>query len=295
MNALIALFSPAALGSRVPARIPALATAAALALSVLPLMGCEAQSPASGGTNTASPNTNPLEEPTLIGRVIDSATGKPLAGVVIYGHYATSNGTLAGGSKFGEFVKSFEAQTDAEGVFRIEGFVLPKAASGERRGKYPMIGIFKPGYDSVVDGLNSISLWRPKNGQVLQPVKITGERRQVYDWRHEPYALKPISGERDRYEALDFAKMPIFFNGECGWEAYPRTLLVMHEEFKSLLKQVVPPDRIGADGYQNFGGTRLGSADFYQRTAVDRLRHQFKESGDKWRCANPNSAFSESK
>ena len=94
----------------------------------LSVAACEAQKPTSTAASTPSATsaatpTPPLKapqfsEPAVTGKIIDAQTKLPIQGALIYGFYATrGGGTLAGGSKFGEHVKSFETETDANGIF----------------------------------------------------------------------------------------------------------------------------------------------------------------------------------
>jgi hypothetical protein len=288
-------------------------------LSITLLSACEAQKPsASAGTSSSAVGeARSYSEPALIGKVIDQTTLKPIAGAFVYGHYMTAGGTLAGGTVPQEYLRNFVVETDQDGVFKLEAWNTgERKIAGIAGDRFPMMAIWKPGYEPEFLGLASIAQFQPR---VHMPTSVGADGRlwvtdpygktyryekvepdtttipNTIDWRAAGFMLNPVKDELARYNALANSGRAMVMFGECGWEPYAKVLLAQHNELKELIIKVVPQDRIDPDGYQNFGGTRLGSANFYQRTVVDQLRRQFAESGTQWRCANPNVVFSGAK
>ncbi len=226
--------------------------ALAFALSTTLLVSaCEAQKPAASAATVGVAATNISQgfrwsEPALTGKIVDAETGLPLKGAFVYGHYATSTGTRAGGSKFGEHVKSFAVETNAEGIFKLEAWDTgERLIQGERRGKFPLIEVYKPGYSADMQNLDSIRDFTTLSrvNVAVQPV-IT---QTLVDWTNRPYELKPMKTERARYDALDLSSYSMMFDGECGWELYAGLLLAQHVEVINAKRRLIPIDRRKAD------------------------------------------------
>lgn len=272
--------------------------------------GCDAQNPlppeerafnrsqlyvsAGNSTPTAqSGEPKTYSEPTLTGKIIDAETRQPIAGAFVYGHYATSTGTLAGGRKFGEAVKSFMVQTDANGEFRLEGWNSGERQIGGLAGdRFPYIGLYKPGYDMRFERLNSITQWRPKTDDPNAHVTVSNG---VHDWRAYPYLLKPAKSESARYFALEISSAPMLMIGECGWEVYAPLLLAQHNELKEWYRRNLPPDALEKTGYVKDYGPLPGEMrqlSLVFKSAVDRLVEN-APSGN--RCQNPSVIFRDKK
>jgi hypothetical protein len=246
---------------------------------------------------TASPlnNGQPLfSEPAVIGKIIDAQTKQPIEGALVYGFYAThGGGTLAGGSKFGEHVKSFEVETDANGLFKLEAWNTgDRTISGTIGTKFPMMAIYKPGYDLWFDQMSGIKQYRPKSGIAGTEVAIQADGTR--DWMKYPHQLVPLTSERDRYEALDNSARMMMFQGECGWEAYAKTLLAQHNELKDWYKRNLPSDAIDGNGYMK--GTAQKPQQFRAlsmvfQTSVDQLIKAWSTSGKQTNCASPAKVF----
>jgi hypothetical protein len=129
-----------------------------------------------------------FSEPDLRGSVVDAKTKQLLQGVTVYGFYATSGGgALAGGSKFGEHVRSFEAETDANGMFYIAPWDTgEKKISGKAGSKFPAIAMCKPGYDFWHSGYESIKGWSPTS---TVPGSDYTLKDNIYDWVKFPHEL----------------------------------------------------------------------------------------------------------
>lgn len=251
--------------------------------------GCDAQRPAAGTQPASGPQ---YVEPTLTGKIIDAETRQPINGAFVYGQYSTSTGTLAGGRKFGEAVKSFLVQTDANGEFRLEGWNSGERQIGGLAGdRFPYIGIYKPGYDMRFDRLNTIAQWRPKTDDSNAHVTVSNGE---HDWRAYPYLLKPAKGESARYFALDISSAPMLMIGECGWEVYAPLLLAQHTEWLGILKRTFPAEYLTAAGRSkgtyNHPDLTL-RANQTQETAVDRILQRAIEQGSGWKCMNPATVF----
>ena len=234
-----------------------------------------------------------FSEPGVTAKIVDAETTKPVQGAVIYGYYATQAGTLGGGKSQGEQLKSFETETDANGVFTLPAWDTgERKVSGQAMSTFPMLVIYKPGYDMDYDTLKSIAKWRPRSAEAAEPV-IKGN---AYDWTHAPHLLKPITSERDRYAALNDASIGLMFIGECGWGAYPKTLLVRHNALREWMRRNVPPERTKADGTFKSGfvppfGITLGSEMLFLPTSVETLLNRYNAEKITWRCSNPNDQF----
>lgn len=283
------------------------ATCLALCLSLC-LSACNAQEPSptsksmpSSPSSVSAPVGTPqFSEPAVRGKIVDAVTQQPIQGVMVYGFYATTGGgTLAGGSKFGQHVKSFETETDASGVFTLPAWDTgTRVISGTMGNKFPMIGFYKPGYDLWADGLSSVAQYRPKSGIAGTEVEI---KDGVRDWTKFPHRLPPITNEADRYAALDNSARMLMFEGECGWEAYARLLLVQHVETINAKRRFIPVDRRKGDDMP-MDAYPLGIE--YRKThtqqfvtevekllirpaPLHRLRETFKATGSTWKCGNP--------
>ena len=170
-------------------------------------------------------------EPTLIGRIVDGGTKQPIKGAFVYGHYATSSGSLGGGRIFGEHVKSFSVATDENGVFKLDGWdTKNKLVKGERSGKFPSLSIYKPGFELYIVGLNSITQWYPNYSASGAKATVTGS---TIDWSQFAHELTPVKTEVARYGALSASGRSMMMVGECGWETYAGLLLARHNETKA--------------------------------------------------------------
>jgi hypothetical protein len=252
------------------------------------LTACEAQKP----TPLALPGGTPqFSEPALIGKIVDAETKRPIQGAFVYGHYATSTGTLAGGSTFGEHVKSFSVETDANGQFKLDAWSTgDRKIGGQANGKFPMIAVYKPGYVFAHQNLNSISQWTAMSSNGASKATLT---ERGVDWTGFPYELTPAKTEKDRYFALSNSGVPMMMVGECGWELYSGLLLAMHDELKEFIARNVDPSNIDGDGYIKSGrpwpDVPFGN---FNRTFVDRLKLDYAKNSSNWKCANPNQLLS---
>jgi len=231
-------------------------------------------------------------EPALIGKVIDHDTQKPVQGAFVYGFYATATGTKAGGSKFGEHVKSFLVETDANGQFKLEAWDTgDRAVQGEPSGKFPMIAIYKPGYDVDMIGLNSIKQWRPTSyANVPKPV-ITDTTIDMTPTAHE---MRPMKTEKERYDALSASGAAMMMVGECGWETYAPLLLAQHVEWKRWYRANVPANQLNAQGYpkMTFPISQIAPLGVAYPTFVDKTLSAFSAATTRWSCGDPQKLFS---
>jgi hypothetical protein len=202
----------------------------------------------------------------------------------VYGFYAThGGGTLAGGSKPGEPVKSFLAVTDANGVYKLDAWDTGTRQIGGVRGtKFPVVGIYKPGYDLWFDQMSTIAQYRPKSGVAGTEVEI---KDGVRDWTKYPHVLVPVTKEIDRYNALDNSSQIMMFIGECGWETYAPLLLAQHDEGKRWLEANIPATHLDHDGYSK--GTFIHPDGVVNRSMLDKLTKSEQANGSQWKCASP--------
>lgn len=229
-------------------------------------------------------------EPGLRGKIVDGATQKPLEGTMVYGYYATQKGSLGGGKQLVELLRSFETATDASGVFTLPAWDTgDRPVKGEAVTLFPMLMFYKPGYDTWHNNFRSIKQWDPKSGIEGADYEL---KDGVYDWTKYPHRMVPANNERDRYFALSDAAIGMQFIGECGWEAYAKTLLAMHIERKLMVQRYVPAIDIDVDGYIKEGRARTHpSVEYLTRTFVDQLLERYRQNSSTWKCANPAAMF----
>jgi hypothetical protein len=238
-----------------------------------------------------------VAEPALIGKVIDFETRQPLQGVLVYGFYATTRGSVGGGSSINEHIRSFETQSDANGEFK-----LPAWDSGEQRyseapfgTKMPRLAFFKGGYGVDMRGYQSIRQYRPSTktqedwkGETTPQIAADG----TIDWRASPHALKRTTTELERYNALVDSGDAMLVVGSCGWETYAGLLLAQHNELKNMITNYVAPENIGSNGYVKAGYFHKEPlVDYINPTTVDRLLARFQSQNSKWNCADPTIKF----
>jgi hypothetical protein len=283
-------------------------TLASLIACTLLMSACEAQKPpiteVQKPPNTANaslkpaplnlPNTAPFSEPAITGKIVDAQTKLPIQGAFVYGFYAThGGGTVAGGSKPGEPVKSFLAVTDANGVYTLDAWSTGDRQVGGTRGtKFPVIGIYKPGYDLWSDQMSTIAQYRPKSGVAGTEVEI---KDSVRDWTKFPHLLVPLTKEIDRYNALDDSSRIMMIFGECGWEVYAPLLLAQHDELKDWYKRNVPFEMIDKNGYVRGTGPlpkNVQQLSLVFKTSVDRLLEKTRIES---KCSDPRAVFKDKK
>jgi hypothetical protein len=296
--------------SRTAHTCTAFATLVALAL----LSACATSNPGAGAAQRSSAEGRSYNEPAISGVVIDQNTKRPIQGALVYGHYLTTGGTLAGGTVPAELLKSFEVETDAQGRF-----TLPAWNTGERKvvgaaqDRFPMIAVWKPGYALELQGLDSITRFSPRSTEGMSPeqansddfsVPITRppQTEAVYadptailaplDFTKRPFELRPISDELKRFNALRNSGVAMMSSGPCGWERYSKVLLAQHVELKAMVKQYVPLADIGTDGYIKEGRPRTNPhVEYLTRSNVDRLLKQFQQTSRTWACKDPRAVF----
>lgn len=261
--------------------------------AVAAVPGAVGSSSASQAKQGELSNEAPFSEPAITGKIVDAVTQQPIAGAFVYGFYATyGGGTLAGGSKMGQHVKSFLAVTDGNGVYRLESWSTGnQPISGTRGTKFPMMAIYKPGYDLWFDQMSTIAQYRPKSGVAGTEVEI---RDGVRDWTKYPHRLVPLSKEQDRYAALSNSSYPMMMAGECGWEVYAPLLLAQHNELKDWYKRNAPSGYLKADGYPNGAMARppeFQRIDMSFESAVDSLIRMSKSNGAIQKCKDPRQVF----
>jgi hypothetical protein len=264
-----------------PTAIRYAAAAFAVLIGAIALSACNG----SGGTRYI--------EPTVIGRIVDFETKKPIQGAFIYGHYATSSGKLAGGRKFGEEVKSFLVQTDANGMFRIEGWKSEQPISGEASAHSPALAVYKPGYKIVLHSYRTIRQWEPATSAVGDAYK-RADHDDPIDWTNYPFELKPVTTEAERYSSLQWSDNTVMFMDECGWEVYAPLLLAQHNELKSWYKRNWPSDNLLKSGYPMGTNTpsHLRETAIVHESFVDQLIRTQPTAST---CASAQSVFTSRK
>jgi hypothetical protein len=235
-------------------------------------------------------STGHFEEPGLRGKLIDATTLKPVSGAIVYGYYATAEGSLAGGETIKRIPHVFEVESDANGVFDIPPWKSDWAITrGEPRQRFPSIAIYKDGYKLDLQNLSTIADWVSQTDQAGAPVKANN----VIDWTATPSKLKPVTTELERYNALNNSNAGYAEKGECGWEQHARLLLAQHVAWKSFLKRNFPAEHLRSDGYSrgtySHPDVRISSMQS-EISSVDKLIDG-KLKIQNWNCADPQSVF----
>jgi hypothetical protein len=262
------------------------------------LSACEAQKPTGAAASPAPiAEGRKYSEPALIGTVIDGETKLPLQGVIVYGHYATASGSLGGGTVPGELVKSFETETDVNGHFKLDAWDTGERTviTGEPRGRFPAIALYKPGYDLEMQGLNSVREFYPRtSAKTVIKAEITDA---MVDWTKVPFEMRPSKTETERYDALRNLNYPMRMAGECGWETYAKLYFAQHSEWKRWYRANVPADQLDASGYpkDTFRISQIAVWGISKPTGVDGLSAKYRQSDGNWKCANPMVVFGEQK
>jgi len=265
--------------------------------------GCDAQSTGSNPISNliASFKKPRFSEPALRGKIVDEVSQQPIEGAAVYGYYATQRGSLGGGKGLVDVVRSFETQTDSSGQFELPAWNSgDKSIGGEAISLFPMIMIYKPGYEVMHQNLKSIREWTSVNRIDGAKVEIK-DNGALYDWTKFPHVLRPLEKAQQvgiakglplellRYWALSDSSRGMMSVGECGWESYKSLLLIQHREWKDFIKRNVPDKYLDADGYGM--GTffhpnpRLGG--FGNRSVLDSLIQRERSSGRAWKCQSP--------
>ena len=292
--------------ARTYARILLVCTLALLAI------GCDAQSSGSNPiTNFIASFKKPrFVEPALRAKIVDEISKQPVEGAAVYGYYAAQQGSLGGGKGLVDVVRSFETPTDANGQFELPAWNSgDKSIDGDAISLFPMIMIYKPGYEVMHQNLKSIKEWRSVNRIEGSKVEIK-DSGNLYDWTKYPHVLRPLekaqqvgpstglSLELLRYWALSDSSRGMMSVGECGWENYKTLLLMQHREWKEFLKRNVPSEYLDKDGYfrGNFYHPDLNLRSvLHGKSALDNLRTKFAENQTLWKCTNPNAVFAGAK
>jgi hypothetical protein len=230
-------------------------------------------------------------EPAVTGQVVDGDTGKPLGGVAVFGYYATSDGSWGGGQVPSGTHRRFAVLTDMQGAFTLDAWTLPALPAGERRERFPVLAVFKPGYRARLVGMNSIaSLLAPAT-----PAKGVAARPELMVAGVAPgnrVALTPASSAAERYIDLRAAGMAMDLGAPCAWETYAAALQLMHDELKALIRQTVPAIDLDDHGYLRSGRPHpLVNVDFLTRSLVDRLVLQHRSKPSTWACSDPSTLF----
>jgi hypothetical protein len=234
-------------------------------------------------------STGSFDEPGLRGKLIDAETSQPVQGAVIYGYYATAEGSLGGGETIKEILRVFEVESDANGVFEIpEWKTTWSITRGEPRQRFPAIAIYKDGYKLDLQNLSKIADW-------VSQTKLPGSGKRVgnvIDWTASPMQLKSTTTELERYNALKNSNYAYADVGECGWEQHVKLLVAQHVAKKAWVKRNIPPEYIDKDGYGK--GSYFHPEphyDYVNHTTVDKFLEAFERSAQSWKCRDPKGIF----
>ena len=233
-----------------------------------------------------------FDEPGLRGVVQDEVTRQPLAGVVVYGYFSTVEGSLAGGESVKEILHVFEVESDTNGVFEIPPWHASSTlVRGDPRDRFPVIGLFKGGYQTRTDSLNSIRHWYPNNPKPTETVLV---KDRMLDRTATPTLMRPAITELQRYSALIDSGDAYASIGKCGWEQHVRLLLAQHVQWKSWLRRNIPVEHLTSEGYSK--GTYAHPYPHFQyshKSGVDQLIDTYASGKLKGNCSIPSKVFSE--
>src|ERR1700690_335129 len=101
---------------------------------------------------------------SMNGTVVDTETGQPIDGAVVYANWSITNGVP--GLSYGQDYKTVEAVTDKDGRFTLSGVLNPFV-------KPPIIVVYKKGYvawrnDYIFPGYQRRESFQWKNGAVFK-------------------------------------------------------------------------------------------------------------------------------
>jgi hypothetical protein len=228
-----------------------------------------------------------FEEPGLRGKLIDATTLKPVSGAIVYGYYATAEGSLAGGETIKRIPHVFEVESDANGVFDIPPWKSDWAITrGEPRQRFPSIAIYKDGYKLDLQNLSTIADWVSQTDQAGAPVKANN----VIDWTATPSKLKPVTTELERYNALNNSNAGYAEKGDCGWEQHSKLLWAQHVAWKAWLQRNVPAEGLDSRGYKK-GSYSHPNRDLLlsHTSALDQMIETYSTKGTTWKCSSPTN------
>ena len=235
-------------------------------------------------------STGRYDEPGLRAKIVDAETDKPIQGAIIYGFYATAEGSLGGGETIKEILRVFEVESDQNGTFEIPPWKDNWSITrGERRERFPGMAIYKDGYKVETQMLTSIRRWIPQT-QVLGKPHMDGD---IVDWTVAPTKLKRVASEKERYNALINSNDAYASAGDCGWEQHAKLLMAQHVAWKGWLKKNMPPEGLDSAGYPN--SNRPPPEWFYnigKKSTVDVLIRRFDDEKSNWKCGDPRILFS---
>jgi hypothetical protein len=233
-------------------------------------------------------STGSFDEPGLRGKLIDAETNQPVQGAVIYGYYATAEGSLGGGETIKEILRVFEVESDANGVFEIpEWKTTWSITRGEPRQRFPAIAIYKDGYKLDLQNLSKIADW-------VSQTKLPGSGKRagnVIDWTASPMQLKATATELERYNALKNSNYAYADLGECGWEQHVKLLVAQHRALKNWAQRNVPSDQMGADGLPKTNWRPSGNVSaelLYYPTGIEKILHAYEKNREAWKCSSPS-------
>jgi len=127
--------------------------------------------------------------PSITGKVVDAETGKPIAGAIVFAQWNTTHGF---GLSYHKVYKTVETETDAQGIFHIDGVYNPRVNA-------PTLVIYKDNYVA----------WR--NDYVFPK----WEKRKDYRWtNNQSYKLVKMSGELDINKYKMFVESEIMFSDD---------------------------------------------------------------------------------
>lgn len=242
-------------------------------------------------------------EPSVIGRVVDSENGAPLTGVVVFGFYspvvdAVLNGVRSQWSTSCA-VHRFEAVTDADGRFRIAPWQRQHELPSPARWSVE-VAYFKAGYETTGATYdNSLRGWsrstsRPASSASTNEVNVTSTPTRIE-------RIRPFNSRRDEVESRHWQShiRAAFATGgyaACGWEQTPSIWMALHENRKNLIRNALGSHKLDAAGYGKRGSAPPDSGvDYTERSEVDQIRAQFAANRANWKCADPDTVFSQAR
>ena len=158
----------------------------------------------------------------ITGRVVDSATKQPLAGVNVVAHWVVQGFGLEGGN--GTDMVLMEAVTDGDGRYFFSGWgpkAVPMNADLGARLTFmaPELIFFKPDYWSM-----SVS------NESTGPQPGTGPLTRTSDWDGKTVELKKFEGTPSQYSTITRSALSSVSLAGCDWKKIPRIIVVLDRE-----------------------------------------------------------------
>jgi hypothetical protein len=193
--------------------------------------------------NAIPPRELKLSMPEFRHKVVDAETKQPIKGLLVYGYAETYSGTIAGGNGTRQQVRTFEVLTDENGDFILPAWEQTVTAYGEPEQRFPTIAMWKPGYKYTQYSGGSLYGFAPNLPEAVRSYyggNWKDKGPAMLDVRDRPTLLPPAKTLRERFDAYLGSGTGASMRYPCGFNDFPRLLVVQHYEWKALISEIVP-------------------------------------------------------